>query len=276
MAQRSATAETDVILGKSGERAGWRLWIDEGPRPGWANMAIDQTLLQRAEQFEESWLRLYQWQPHCLSFGRNEPARSRYNLETIRVLEMDTVRRPTGGRAVWHGGELTYAVAAPISRFHSLRTAYLSIHQMLADALTEMGAKVLLAPKLTTPSLGAGACFSHAVGGEIMSSQGKIVGSAQYRHGDALLQHGSILLEDDQSRVHAVTIDPDTSPSPGISLGAILGRCVTAPEVAAIIGKTAPACWKGSWTSASDTAVIVQAASLHFSHFRSEAWTWSR
>jgi lipoate-protein ligase A len=239
-------------------------------------MAIDQTLLERAEHAEESCLRLYRWDPYCLSFGRNEPARTRYDREAIRVLEMDTVRRPTGGRAVWHGRELTYSVAAPISRFGSLRGAYVSIHQMLADALARLGARVSFAPRQPSPSLGAGACFSHAAGGEIMSNQGKVVGSAQYRHGDALLQHGSILLEDDQSRVHAVTVGGDTSQSPGISLSAVVGRCVRAPEVADAIGKTAPPCWKGSWTTTPETGPILQDASRHFAHFRSEAWTWSR
>ena len=52
----------------------WHLWNDEQPRPGWANMAIDMALLDRAEQQGERWLRLYRWDPHCLSFGRHEPA----------------------------------------------------------------------------------------------------------------------------------------------------------------------------------------------------------
>ena len=91
----------------------WHLWIDDSPRPGWANMAIDQVLLQRAQHQGESWLRLYQWAPHCLSFGRHEPASRRYDPERIQELGIDTVRRPTGGRAVWHARELTYAVVAP-------------------------------------------------------------------------------------------------------------------------------------------------------------------
>src|SRR4051812_42552044 len=99
----------------------WRLWIDDTPRPGWTNMAIDQTLLEHAEQSDESWLRLYQWSPHCLSFGRHEPAALRYNRTRIEALGIDAVRRPSGGRAVWHAQELTYAVAARSEHFGSLR-----------------------------------------------------------------------------------------------------------------------------------------------------------
>src|SRR3954451_6426058 len=85
----------------------WFLWVDETPRPGWANMAIDEALLDRAEQVGgESWLRLYTWKPHCLSFGRHEPAARRYDVDRVTALGIDTVRRPTGGRAVWHSREL--------------------------------------------------------------------------------------------------------------------------------------------------------------------------
>src|SRR5436853_7527470 len=85
----------------------WRVWIDDTPRPGWCNMALDRALLDRAEMEGESWLRLYTWQPHCLSFGRHEPATRRYDARLIASLGIDTVRRPTGGQAVWHSQELT-------------------------------------------------------------------------------------------------------------------------------------------------------------------------
>src|SRR3954469_20234206 len=113
----------------------WTLWIDEMARPGWANMAVDQALLERSQQRDEAWLRLYTWDPHCLSFGRHEPAARRYDAARIAKLGIDTVRRPTGGRAVWHSRELTYAVAAPCRWFGRLQAAYLEIHAMLAQAL---------------------------------------------------------------------------------------------------------------------------------------------
>ena len=98
----------------------WSLLIDT-PRPGWENMAIDSALLDLADQEGSAFLRLYQWQPHCLSFGRHEPARRRYDVERIRSLQLDCVRRPSGGRAVWHARELTYAVAAPLTAFGGLK-----------------------------------------------------------------------------------------------------------------------------------------------------------
>ena len=116
----------------------WRLLLDLDGRPGWQNMALDQALLARAGRGER-WLRLYRWAPHCLSFGRHEPALRRYDRARIEARGLDAVRRPTGGRAVWHAEELTYALAAPAEPFGGLRQAYEEIHRMLLAALRRLG-----------------------------------------------------------------------------------------------------------------------------------------
>ncbi|MBI2403017.1 MAG: lipoate--protein ligase family protein [Gemmatimonadetes bacterium] len=93
-------------------------------------MAIDQALLDDVDRRGDlAYLRLYRWNPPCLSFGRNEPALSRYDRAEIERLGVDVVRRPTGGRAVWHDDELTYAVAAPVAAFGCLRDSYRVIHE---------------------------------------------------------------------------------------------------------------------------------------------------
>ncbi|MGH7509183.1 MAG: lipoate--protein ligase family protein [Gemmatimonadales bacterium] len=246
-------------------------------------MAIDETLLGRAEGEAESWLRLYQWEPHCLSFGRHEPASRHYDAGRIAALGLDTVRRPTGGRAVWHGRELTYAVAAPSDRFGSLRAAYLEIHRMLADALRLLGAEVSLAPRVRTPPLRAGACFAQPSGGELMVNGRKVVGSAQYRGGAALLQHGSILLEDDQGTVLRLSRDAtdegplhDPDQSLAAPLATLLGRSVRCSEVAAAIARTAASRWSGNWRPISDPASILRDASSRYRRYRSPSWTWAR
>src|SRR5919199_4085021 len=145
----------------------WQLWVDATPRPGWANMAIDQVLLDRAESGGERWLRLYGWHPHCLSFGRHEPAARRYDRARVEALGLDVVRRPTGGRAVWHGREVTYAVAAPCAGLGTRRESYLEIHRMLLEALRRLGIAGRLAPSGRAVGMDAGACFASPVGGEI-------------------------------------------------------------------------------------------------------------
>ena len=243
-------------------------------------MAIDQALLDRAERQGESWLRLYQWAPFCLSFGRHEPATRRYDPERIAELGLDTVRRPTGGRAVWHAEELTYAVAAPSARFGSLPAAYLEIHGMLADALRGLGAGVTLAPRVRTPPLDAGPCFSQPAGGEIMIGGRKAVGSAQLRQGGALLQHGSILLEDNQEFVHRLTRGASISRTPHSSRQGSTDPETAKPfrsrEVAEGVTRAACARWPGEWNRDPDTEPALRAASSHYAHYRAPAWTWAR
>jgi lipoate-protein ligase A len=256
----------------------WNLWVDDLPRPGWANMAIDQTLLDRAEQPGESWLRLYQWQPHCLSFGRHEPALRRYDTDRIRELGLDTVRRPSGGRAVWHCRELTYAVATPVQRLGALQAAYLEIHRMLAAALKELGMAASLAVPAGPSPLDAGACFARAAGGEVMVAGRKIVGSAQLRRGDALLQHGSILLEDDQTMVTGLTrgAGGDHYSAPVTPLAPLLDRRLGARELVEAVARAAAFRWRGAWSRISDPAAILHGAAVHFPQFQSPAWTWAR
>ncbi len=117
----------------------WTLLVDPSGRPGWHNMAVDQALLDLAAGEGRAFLRIYRWEPFCLSFGRNEPALKRYDRAAIERLGLDTVRRPTGGRAVWHADEVTYAVAAPIHTFGTLAETYQRIHETLAEALQSLG-----------------------------------------------------------------------------------------------------------------------------------------
>ncbi len=258
----------------------WHFWVDESPRPGWSNMAVDLALLDRAE-LGEGWFRLYTWNPHCLSFGRNEPASRRYDLNRIRRLGLDTVRRPTGGRAVWHAHELTYAVAAPHRWFGSLREAYESIHALLAGALRSLGVPAALAPHGRTAPLDSGPCFAQPAGGEVLVSRRKIIGSAQLRRGPALLQHGSILLEDDQRLVENLLRDcghsqSHASTSGPFSLADDTGRLLLPHEIAASLGDQVRHNWPGDWDGAPDPSPILRAAASRFELFQSSAWTWSR
>src|SRR5882762_10264350 len=118
--------------------------VHSAGRSGAANMAIDASLLAKAARTGRAFLRLYRFDPPCLSLGRNEPT-AHYDRSAIARRRLDVVRRPTGGRAVWHEHEVTYAVAAPIATFGSLRAAYQAIHSRLAAALRSLGADAALA-----------------------------------------------------------------------------------------------------------------------------------
>jgi lipoate-protein ligase A len=219
----------------------WQVMFDATGQSGACNMALDALLLEDAARTARATLRLYRWSPSCLSFGRNEPALARYDRAAIEHRGWDVVRRPTGGRAVWHEQEVTYAVAAPIAAFGSLQQSYCAIHERLAAALRTLGVPAQLAPKNgRPPGLGAGACFASPVGGEVTVHGRKVVGSAQVRMESAFLQHGSILLGGSQENIQAVSRQL-SAVSSATSLSQTLGREVTFDEVAkAIVSEWPP------------------------------------
>jgi lipoate-protein ligase A len=245
--------------------------VEPTGRPGSENMSIDYSLLCRAQE-GEAFLRLYRWHPPCLSFGRNEPATKRYDVAEIERRGIDTVRRPTGGRAVWHDAELTYSVAAPNTTFGTLAESYNIIHATLAAALRRIGVAADLArPKPAgTTTLSGGACFAAPVGGEIIAAGKKLVGSAQVRENDAFVQHGSVLLHDGQDIVTQVTAGEPVWPI-STSISAILGRTVEFGEVAEAIVRETRESWSGTWIEQG----LPCSASEH-TKFADKEWTWRR
>ena len=247
----------------------WELILDPGGRPGSENMVLDTSLLGESNRTGAAFLRLYRFDPPCLSLGRNEPAAVRYDRAAITRLGLDVVRRPTGGRAVWHEHDVTYAVAAPIAMFGGLRAAYNAIHARLAAAMHTLGVTATLAPHHPTarPPDRRGSCFATPVGGEVLIGGRKVVGSAQVREGRAFLQHGSILLAGSQEVITVVSRKPQAA-SAATTLSAELGRPVSFEEVADAI----TAAWGDDITS----------TALHYPPpsspvlFSDPAWTWRR
>jgi lipoate-protein ligase A len=250
----------------------WRLLLDLGGRPGWQNMALDQALLARAGHGER-WLRLYRWAPHCLSFGRHEPALRRYDRQRIEAQGLSVVRRLTGGRAVWHAEELTYALAAPAQPFGGLRQAYEEIHRMLLAALRRLGVAAEMAPPRVAVPVDAGSCFAAPVGGEITVGGRKLVGSAQLREGTALLQHGSLLLAGRQTTVQEVTWGA-WPPDHAMALADVTGGAPDPAGVAEAVAGAAAERWGGDWERTCPEPALLAEASSHAVRFRSPDWTW--
>lgn len=251
--------------------------ISDGAASGAWNMALDAALLSAAERDAACTLRLYAWDPPTLSFGRNEPALRRYDRAAIAARGLAVVRRPTGGRAVWHHREVTYAVAAPSSVFGSLRDTYREIHAMLADALTSLGAAVLLAADRPADGVGAGACFASAAGGEVVAlGGGKVVGSAQVRGDGAFLQHGSVLLAADQDVVASLTVGEATAPS-ATGLEELIGptRASWASVSGAIRG-AASARWGVPADASTLSDDLRRRAGDLAPQYSDAAWTWRR
>ena len=254
----------------------WLLLIDR-PSPGAWNMALDQALLGTAEAEGLCTLRLYAWDPPTLSFGRNEPALRRYDRPAIERRGLAVVRRPTGGRAVWHDREVTYSVAAPDATFGCLRDTYLAIHAMLAAALTSLGASVTLAADRPAAGVGAGACFASSAGGEVMAaSGGKVVGSAQVRGDGAFLQHGSILLSADQDVVASLIVGDSDAPSAVGLAEMVYPRRASWDAVSEAIVETAAEHWGAPRAPASLPAAVHARAERECARFSDPDWTWRR
>ena len=193
--------------------ATWRLIIDDQPRSGAANMAMDQALAESAAAGEAPpTLRFYRWQPPAVSLGRHQPITD-INAEVVEQLGYEIVRRPTGGRAILHTDELTYAVTAAVDEPRvagSLMDAYLRLSNALLKGLQRVG---LAADKAAGdvragPNVSA-ACFEVPSAYEITAHGRKLIGSAQSRRAGYVLQHGSLPLVGDIGRLVDVLALPD-------------------------------------------------------------------
>jgi lipoate-protein ligase A len=183
----------------------WRLVIDSAPRSGAANMAIDQAVAEAcAAGTSLPTVRFYRWAPPAVSLGRLQPIG---DIDEQRVAELgyEIVRRPTGGRAILHTDEFTYSVAAPME--HSLMhggvmDAYLRISNALIAGLRLLGVPADKAPGdvRVGPDVSA-VCFETPSAYEITAGGRKLMGSAQSRRANYVLQHGSLPLVGDITRL---------------------------------------------------------------------------
>jgi len=235
-------------------------------------MAVDHALADCLAG-GEAVLRLYRWERPTLSLGRNEPA-ALYPIDAIRVKGMDVVRRPTGGRAVLHDAELTYAVVAPAGPWGA-RAAYHAINEALAAALRSLGAPVAVSEGAVRP-LGpaAGPSFASPAAGEVVASGRKLVGSAQARIGGALLQHGSILLGGSQL---ALGVETGRGPHLGsITLSELVPH-VSIDEVAGAVAESLRMRLGGEWAEGGlRDDELATADRLERSRYLDEAWTTRR
>lgn len=182
----------------------WRL-IPLLKVPGQVQMAIDKWLVEQHQLgMHPSTLRFYTWSPPAISLGYHQSKWPEYWQQlTCKGVPLEVVRRPTGGRAVLHQGDLTYAVVTS-GLSGSRIQAYQTICQFLIQGWRSLGVE------LHYGSTGRGyihnpSCFGTATGADLVLADGaKIIGSAQHRRGGAILQHGSIRLEPDAALFNQV------------------------------------------------------------------------
>jgi lipoate-protein ligase A len=271
------TSKPGALLDAPEHLAGtWRTLVTP-PLSGAANMALDHALMERARRTGERVFRVYSWSQPTLSLGRHQVARNRIDAAAARELGVALVRRPTGGRALLHHREVTYSVTAALSRTDSVRAWYASINAVLLDALRSLGVTAHAATPLgRTPLPATASCFVQPDDGEITVDGRKLVGSALLRQQDALLQHGSILLDDDQPMLNAVLPDDELRPAPAGTLRQAMAAAPTFDDVATALFsalETVPRVYASKLDL--DARLRAEAAEWECL-YGSEAWTFKR
>ena len=219
-------------------------------------------------------LRFYQWDRPTVSFGRNEPAADRFARPD--GASVDYVRRPTGGRALLHDDEVTYCVVAPLRAFGRMNDAYVAINEALVQGLVDLGVPARLTTEGRVEPLHAGPCFQSPAPGEVVVGDGKLVGSAQARIHGALLQHGSIILDGDQSRLAILGGLEFAGPPPG-RVAAWADPTPTPLEVARALAASCRLAWGGRWSEAPYTSEEDAAARrVERERYSMTDWTWRR
>ena len=165
-------------------------------------MAADETILRRnASEQPLPTLRFYEWQPYCLSLGRLQKQLPPGALLSEEERNFDVVRRPTGGRAVWHAREVTYSICAPLEFLpeyaRSVQGAYEWLSGGFLLGLEQLGVQSKLAPSGKRSESGPN-CFASSAACDFLVDGKKLIGAAQCRLEDAFLQHGSLLLAMDE------------------------------------------------------------------------------
>ena len=173
--------------------------IFDPPNSGAWNMAVDEVLLDRAGRVPRRTLRFYEWSEPTVSLGYFQDYASRFDHPASR--DCPLVRRPSGGGAIVHDQELTYALIAPAGDplARDSRRLYEAVHSALVRVLAALAVEA----RMHEPELGSRSgprreepflCFERRNTGDLIAGGAKVGGSAQRRRGGAVLQHGSFLL----------------------------------------------------------------------------------
>lgn len=253
----------------------WYFLISE-PADGVDNMALDEALALRAARTGDAVFRIYAWSQPTLSLGRNQRARGCYDEDAAARLGIAFVRRPTGGRALLHHHEITYSATMPCDDAASARAAYELINDVLLDALGKLGVRAERATATASLPPGPRPCFDVPAEHEIVANGRKLVGSAQWRHGGALLQHGSILVRDDQPLIGRLSRAASTGTPAAATLADALGREPSRKEVDdSILEALRVATGRTASFFPVDPLLEQDAATLRATYV-DPAWTWRR
>jgi lipoate-protein ligase A len=261
------------------ERAvSWRL-IRDGAHDGAWNMAVDEAILEAYETARTPLpptLRLYAWRPAAVSIGKSQGIAGTHDASALAAEGLDLVRRPTGGEAVLHEHERTYAFVAhggappfgggPVDAYRALSGA-------LVAGLRRLAIEARAEEPREGPARRGAICFQRMGAWEIAAGGRKLIGSSQFRRRRAFLQHGSVPIRLDAHRLAAVT-GAAIEGSRFTDLESAAGRALTIEEIdAALAGGFEEAFGVRLVPGALDEREALRAAELRCWKYDSMAWT---
>lgn len=226
------------------------IFLNTGFHDGEFNMMFDQNLAHLFSLGKiKPVLRVYGWKPYSISIGYNQDENA-FDFQKIRASGIGFVRRPTGGRAILHSEELTYSVVMNAGG-KSVLEVYNLLSRAIAKGLSLLGAEFELEESQPDfaklyKHFSSIPCFASSAKYEIHYKGKKVVGSAQRRYGDVVLQHGSILIGeyhkklpeflkvDSSDLIEQIKYEIDNRT---ICLKEVLGREVSFEEVAVALKK---------------------------------------
>lgn len=168
---------------------------------GSENMRLDLILLEEAKKDnkeDEIYLRFYGWEPRCISFGRNQK-------KFLPKIKIDTVTRPTGGRALLHDNEITYAVSGKILKGESVLETYKRVSKGIINGFQTLGINLNFGGEKSGLN---NYCMNTSTGADLCYKGKKLIGSAEYRKEGFFLQHGSIPFKIDYELFEEIFEEP--------------------------------------------------------------------
>jgi len=210
----------------------WRLIVHEQTDAAW-NMAFDEAMLEHAAAEDgPATLRFFNWQRPAITIGYAINAPASLVLAECEARDVPVVRRITGGGMVLHGSDLTYAITFPRAAMApdcGLIETYRTINRAFADALEQFGVNSSLLDAAARSGPPAGACFARPTRYDLIVGGKKLIGNAQRRRRQWLLNHGSMPLDGGYRQLlpllrdrneaaafetQSVTLDALTDPAP--------------------------------------------------------------
>jgi lipoate-protein ligase A len=248
----------------------WRLFLDGAHSGAW-NMATDEAMLvAHARGLVPPTLRFYSWKPFCLSLGRLQ--KQLPDAAHQKIGGYDVVRRPTGGRTVWHSHEITYSAVVREELLpresRSVEGAYRWLSEGFLRGLQSLGLPVEMAP--TGVRTNGSNCFAASASCDFLANGKKLIGAAQCRRDDAILQHGSLLLSINEDEWQQLAGGPMSGATSLEALGLTQDR----ETVVQALGEGFAAVAGGQWSRGALTAEEAQLAqTLLNEKYSQESWT---